>query len=69
MLWLEFAVSDLDSRHTVAINNTCDLVIGGEQGESVIVSARSRNQFFDKRELLLGHSVGVYYKLYRLYSC
>lgn len=38
--------------HTVAINNTCDLVIGGEEGESIIMSARSRNQFFDKRELL-----------------
>ena len=39
-------------RKTVAINNTVDL-IAADDGKQLFLSSRSKNQFFDKRELLL----------------
>lgn len=39
-------------RKTVAINNTVDLIMG-EDGSQLYLSSRSKNQFFDRRELPL----------------
>lgn len=35
------------------INNTCDLVSGGESGEEIFLVSKSKNQFFAGREMLL----------------
>lgn len=41
-------------RHKIQVNSTCDIMVGGDTGQEVVVCSRGRNQFFDKRELLLG---------------
>ena len=41
------------SRKTLQLNNTCDLLVCGDEGEHLFVTSRGTNQFFDKRELLL----------------
>ena len=39
-------------RKVLSINNTCDLVVGGEEdGDFLYIVSRGTNQFFDKREL------------------
>ena len=40
-------------RKTVAVNNSCDVIIG-ENGAQMFLQSRGKNQFFDKRELSLG---------------
>ena len=43
-------------RKILAINNTCELVLGGEQSEKLYLTSRGKNQFFDKRELCPGRN-------------
>ena len=45
-------------RKTVAINNTVDLILP-DDGTQLYLSSRSKNQFFDKRELLLDCKIHV----------
>ena len=40
-------------RKKLAVNNSMDLVLAGENGDNLFASARSRNQFFEGRELFL----------------
>ncbi|CAK9093773.1 Uncharacterized protein SCF082_LOCUS44102 [Durusdinium trenchii] len=47
-------VSTLTNVHKIQVNSTCDIMVGGDTGQEVVVCSRGRNQFFDKRELLLG---------------
>ena len=37
----------------MAINNACDLILAGEAGDNLFISSRSRNQFFESREMCL----------------
>ena len=45
-------------RKTVAVNNSCDIIIG-ENGAQVFLQSRGKNQFFDKRELSLGKNRAI----------
>ncbi|CAL1131715.1 unnamed protein product [Cladocopium goreaui] len=47
----ELDVSKIPNVQTLQINNTCDLIVGGDTMEKVYLSSRSKNQFLDKREL------------------
>jgi len=47
----ELDVSKIPNVQTLQINNTCDLIAGGDTMEKVYLSSRSKNQFLDKREL------------------
>lgn len=38
------------------INNTCELILGGEQSEKLYLTSRGKNQFFEKRELCRGRT-------------
>lgn len=40
-------------RKKLAINNSFDLILAGENGDNLFASSRSRNQFFEGRELWL----------------
>ena len=56
-VYRRYAISDLAPtlvRKTLHINNTCDLVAGGDQGENLFLCSRNQNQFFEKREMYLG---------------
>ncbi|CAL1154099.1 unnamed protein product [Cladocopium goreaui] len=45
-------LSKLPKQNLLSINNTCDLVVGGEEGgDFLYIVSRGTNQFFDKREL------------------
>ena len=44
-------------RKAIQLNNTCDLIVCGDSGEHLFVTSRGTNQFFDKREMLLGFTV------------
>ena len=41
-------------RQRLAINNTCELVCGGDDGELLYLTSTGKNQFFAHRELFLG---------------
>ena len=43
----------------MAINNTVDLIMG-EDGSQLYLSSRSKNQFFDRRELPLEEKKGLH---------
>ena len=40
-------------RNKLPINNSCELVLGGEKGDALFLISRSKNQFFQHREMLL----------------
>ena len=56
MGWFQWYLwqSEIDyPRQTLQINNTCDLLAGGEGMEQVYLSSRSKNQFLANREMCL----------------
>lgn len=44
-------------RIKLSINNSCDLILGGENGDAMYLVSRSRNQFFSMREMFLGSMI------------
>lgn len=44
-------------RQKLSINNSCELILGGENGDALFLISRSKNQFFQYREMLLGWAV------------
>lgn len=47
----EQEVSKMANVKKIAINNACDLILAGEAGDNLFISSRSRNQFFENREM------------------
>lgn len=43
----------LQLRKTLQLNNTCDIICGGETRDQLYLSSRGRNQFLPSREMLL----------------
>jgi hypothetical protein len=55
-------------RQRLTINNTCELVSGGDDGESLYLTSTGKNQFFALRELFLGeirNGCDTFTKLFR----
>lgn len=48
---IHWSVKQTKPRKVLQINNTCDLVAGGDK---IYMSSRNRNQFFQLREMRLG---------------
>jgi hypothetical protein len=42
-----------DPRIKLSINNSCELIVGGENGDAMYMLSRSKNQFFQYREMFL----------------
>jgi len=47
-------VVSLVVRKKLQINNTCELVVGGDDAASLYMKSTSKNQFFANREMFLG---------------
>ena len=53
-------VASLIFRKKLNINNTCDLVSGGEDGSSLILCSTAKNQFFAGREMCLDKKLHIW---------